>query len=321
MKNHTKYSLIALIIITGCSGCGDKKDDNGSFYIDKDYDFVLGFAVPDEDRTWPTEVFVGRMLDLETDTFTITHCIRDTFLYGQVRRYQGWYRTVFKYHDDAQVIIKSDNQNIQLQYIGYGIYQDVNNELHVEPLKTYTLEVTRPGNRFYSKEVIVPGNIDVTNFNHGDTVTAYPKKETVESLSCIKLYPVIHNVSGYAHLYRHKQSSDGPATDLYAIYASFQNNNQAAPALYEECSQRTYVHFIWEIFAIDSSASRFYRSEGIAAHQDVFDFIDYYDNGNIEKRSSIDAHGADDAIGNFGAYNAVRFEFTVKALRDSCICD
>ncbi|NUM81224.1 hypothetical protein HUU42_10495 [bacterium] len=305
------------LFIAGCKG---DKNDQGSIFVDKDYDFVLGFAVPDEDRLAPTEVFVGRMLDQETDTFTINHIVRDTFLYGQLRGYQGWYRTVFAYHDDAEVLIHSETQTVQLQYVGYGIYQDVNDVLHIEPLKSYTLEVRRPDNRLYTKTVTVPGNLDVTNFNHGDTVTAYPKKRTVESATCIKLYPVIHNISEHAYLYRHKQSNDGPATDLYAIYASFQANS-SAPAQYEECSQRTYQTFGWELLALDSSATIFYRSEGIAANQDVFDMIDYYDNGSIEKRSSLNTHGADDAIGNFGAYNAIRFDFTVKALRDSCQCD
>lgn len=306
-------------VLCGCS-CHEKKIVDSAF-ITKDYDFVLGFAVPDEDRQVPTEIFIGRMLDREPDSITIYHGMQDGFLLFQVQRYQSWYRTAFEYIDDAEVNITSDDQNVGLQYVGFGTYRDIENALHIEPLKKYTLSVARPGKRLYTKEVTVPGNIQITNIAEGDTVISYPKKELPTANICLKLYPIIHNPVPLAHLYRHKESNNGPGLEPDYKSASFHNDNQAIPVLIEPCSDRTYINFNWEILALDSSATKFYRSERIAANKDVFDFLDYYDLGNIENRSSLNTHGADDAIGNFGAYNAVRTHFTAKALRDSCVCD
>lgn len=300
-------------------GCKENKKDNGSLYIDKDYDFVLGFLVPDEDRLTNTEIFVGKMLDKEPVLLDIKG-VQDTFLLNQLLSYQNWYRTVFDYHTDARVYIKSKDQNVELQHISYGTYIDLNNDLHVRQLEKYWLEVHLSDSILLTDTVIVPEDFNLLNFSNGDTVICYPKKETPTSPICWHLYPILHSVPQQTLLYRHKQTNDGPSAIEIYYYASF-SVNQAAPAQYEECSTRTFEQFIWEILALDTSATIFYRSEGIAANKDVFDFLDYYNLGNIEKRNGLITHGNTNAIGNLGAYNALRFSFTVRALRDSCSCD
>jgi hypothetical protein len=105
------------------------------------------------------------------------------------------------------------------------------------------------------------------------------------------------------------------------LSATFQEDGLRAPAIYPLDSLEYFVPFRWKILAFDSSLSIFYQREGLAANQDVFDFLDYWEEqAHVTERSSLDAHGADDVIGNFGAYNALRFDFTVKGLKDSCFC-
>lgn len=312
---------IAAIFLSGCFGC-QKNSEKDSPWLDRDYDFVLGFAIPDEDRIVPTEVFVGRMIDRVPEDITIRDGMQDTFLLKLVQAYQAWYTCSFEYHDSAEVTITSDSQSVLLQPVGYGTYRDTRDELQIAPLGTYILDVRLPNGRHYSKSVTVPGDINVTNFAPGDTLFAQPKRETPTSPICVMLHPITHNTVSFAHLYRHWNWNDGPGEkDPPLIYFNLHPDGQLIPVVSEPCSSQTVQHFDWTILAMDSSASRFYRSEGfIAGNKDVFDLLDYYDYGPIENRSSLNTHGVTDAVGNFGAFNMVRLSFVVKMNLDSCEC-
>lgn len=309
-------------ILGGCN-CNPEKVDESSRFLDHDYDFVLGFAVPDEDRLVLTEIFVGKILDHPVDELYLRG-FQDSFLWEQVQRYYNWYQGEIIYHDDAGVTISSETQSVKLEPVGYGIYRDVNNELHIESLKTYSLEVKRPGNRLYTSDVIVPGDFEVLNVHEGDTIgPVYPKKLFSQPI-CYSGVQLIWDVSSLAQLYRTKTFYDSGTIALgsdvaYVKGASFQNDNIGVNAFYdEENSNDTIRYFDHEIIALDTSASIFYQQEGMGMNPDVAQFLSYWNSGNIEKRSKMNTHGAKDSIGNFGAYNVARIHFWVKARKDSC---
>lgn len=54
------------------------------------------------------------------------------------------------WYEDAEVTISSSSQTIELEHTGFGIYRDVNDELHIETLGEYFLEVKRPGGLIYT---------------------------------------------------------------------------------------------------------------------------------------------------------------------------
>lgn len=69
----------------------------------------------------------------------------------------------------------------------------------------------------------------------------------------------------------------------------------------------------------DSSASRFYQAESpMGLDDDVDDFYTYWNQGPIARRNGMNTHGADDVVGNFSAYNAIRTHFWITARKDSC---
>jgi hypothetical protein len=190
----------------------------------------------------------------------------------------------------------------------------------VIPRQTYSLEVRRPGDKLYTDTVTVPGDFEVTNISPGDTLSGYPKRDRPESGFCYYYQPVIFSPSEGAHLYRIKRSSDRPGGDPYNIDARFTFDNSYAPAIFVDGDNRAYESFKWKVCAFDSSFSKAYQKENLAAFPDVFDFLDYWNYyPRVVERSSIDGHGTD-VIGNFGAYNAFDTYFTVEGLKDSCAC-
>lgn len=309
--------LLALVFSFGCS-CGEK--DNGSYFLDKDYDFVLGFAVPDENRLAPTEVFVGRIIDKEPDEITVQHGFLDTFLLNQVQRYQGWYHFVVKYHDDAEVYISSVSQKIKLVYTGFGVYRDIGNELHIEANKSYELEVIRPHGRYYSQSVLVPGPVQINNITDGDTIgPIFPKEMTAEGFCWQPVFVKWNQVSN-AFLYRGKIKDDSILYIDPTFFADFRNDKTGYNALYNVNNPADSLRFVlWETFAFDSSASIFYQAESpLALNPDVNNFFTYWNQGPIERRNGLNTHGAEDVIGNFGAYTAARIHFWIWAKKDSC---
>lgn len=312
--------LIYFLFILDFLSCSNDKD-KGSYFLDKDYDFILGFAVPDEDRLAPTEVFVGRMIDKVPESITFRSGALDSFLLHQVQRYQGWYHFTLKFHDDAEVSISSEGQKIKLEYRGNGIYRDVNNELHIEPLGTYLLEVKRPGNRLYTQFVTVPGNFDFINIHAEDTVGPIFPKQASDGF-CYALYPIICSWSQGAYLYRAKTSTDveSPFKDKANYYSGFEPDKDAIFISYKsDVLSDTIRSAFWETIAFDSSASRFYQAESpMGLDDDVDDFYTYWNQGPIARRNGMNTHGADDVVGNFSAYNAIRTHFWITARKDSC---
>lgn len=311
---------LALISLVSWSGCSkEEREPINKSLLEKDYDFVMGLAVPDSVREFPTEVFVGRLIAKIPDR-VVWGNIQDTFLMTQVWRVQNTYLAGMEYHDDATVIIKSENQSIALTWVGNGTYRDANNELHIEPLKKYTLEVRR-GNRFYSDETTVPGSMTFTSVAKQDTYDVFVKKEHSSNPSCWGYHPVQWTPSAGAMFYRSRVFYDWPRMGRPSLDASFRAYDAKAIAIVEECSNRTYINTRWTALAFDSTLAIIYQREGLAADQDMFDFLDYWDGYHLKYRSNLNAHGAKDVVGNFGAYNAVSTEFTLRARRDSCVCD
>jgi len=317
--NKNMYAIIpcVLICLIGC----ESRQGNDSYFLDKDYDFVLGFAVPDEDRLVPTEVFVGKMLDLAEEGELPV--MADSFLMEQIKWYHSWYHSKIEWHDDAQVYISSETQRIQLQYVGFGTYRDVNNELNIVPLNKYKLEVYRPNNRYYTSEVIVPGDYDFIELQNGDTLGPFfPHR--LSNKTCLVGVTVPWSVSQRSHMYWMKTFYDTISMTLHGIpyvkAATFDTDILGVNAFYDQSDDSdTLRYFIHQVFAFDTATSRFYQKDGIALNREVDSFLTYWDQTvPIYKRSGLNTHGHDDAIGNFSSYNAARVNFYIWGKKDSC---
>ncbi len=311
-----RYCLVFFALPLLIIAC--KEDDNNGSLIGNRYDLILGFVVPDEDRSGPTEIFVGRLNPFNPDVYD-PEGISDVFLEEQLFKYASVYLAEVTFYDDAEVFITSKDQLVQLQHTGFGIYRDVKNELNIKQLNEYSLTVIRPGDIIYTDEVTVPESIEIININDKDTVTAYPRPTSPNSTDiCVAYFPVKLNSPQAAYLFQSKQSNDGPSTLEYAKYVHF--GDSGAPAIFEFGGPGGFVTFQWEVIALDTSATNAYNPFGtIGLKIEEAEFLDFTrDPANIEKRSSISVNANRRVIGNFGAYTSSSIEFTVKANMDSC---
>lgn len=313
-KNKFFEYCFILILILGC------KDDSGGSLIKHRYDMILGFLVPDEDRIVSTEIFVGQMKPNDPESY-IVQGSQDEFLSEQIFKYVSVYRANITGYDDAEVIITSPGQIVNLEHTGFGIYRDVNNELRVSQLQEYHIEIKRPNGIVYTDKVKIPGEVFVTNISEGDTVIAYPKKDHPSLEFCFALYPLVWNNPIGAHAFLGRSSSNGYGVDsLQVIQDVGFENDRVIPALFDEEGLKDFVNFSYQEFVLDSTATKAYNHFGTTSFSDEAGaFYDFWsDPKNINQRGGITVNKDRRVIGNFGAYNSFRMKFTVMAKRDSC---
>lgn len=323
----TRNIIIALSIFA-LFGCWEKKGDEGSAFLDDDYDFIFGILVPDEDRIGPTEIYVGRILDRDVDHGGPDHItpigefgIQDSFQLAEIWYYQTEYRAPIINIDNATVVVTSNNQSVTFLSVGKGTYRDVNNALHVYANETYTLQAVIEG-KTYTAKTIVPDHVNITNLSEGDTVGTYPKKGSSPDVLCFNFIPVRNTASEHALLFRSKWSYPGRKPLHRLAFASDIDTTFGVVAQADETYPlpEFYQHYKYEIFALDTAMSYAYVSEGVSGKWNIFQFMnDNFYNG-IAKRSNVRGEGKNKAAGTFGSYNAFRMEFTVKLLMDSCQC-
>lgn len=323
MKKVFLAFIQSIVIFSGCIGCFDEHDEKPSLRrkLDKDYEFVIGHVMPDEDRTYPIEVFVGRLLVPRPDTLNNAN-IQETLLKIQLRQFQNEYLSTLSYHDDAQVFITAGDQTIELQYVGRGTYRDIANALHISNLQTCSLKVIRPGGKIYQALVTVPGNISITNVKSGDTIIAYPKKEKVTQNLCFAGPPVYGNDVANAYFYRFQQVDDFFSFDERLVFLTF-TNSFGSPLNLFECTDSYYNHVLWTSTAFDTVLSHAWGlGETTGARDDMIDTVSYWKyDAPITDRSNITDQKGKKIAGYFGSYNSVSINFVVKAMNDSCTCD
>ncbi len=321
MKFYKIAITAILFIITCCFGCDKDKPYEGR--LDKDYELIIAHAVPDEDREFPIEVFVGKLLAVYPDSTDAAN-LQDYMMQIQLRYFVDEYRGLLKYHNDAEVFMTAGTQTVQLQNVGKGTYRDVSNELHISGLQTCSLRVTRPGGHEYRATVKVPDNITITNINPGDTVTVYPKKDTPESSICVGL-PYISGsqvTHGYFYRFRTPFYIDTNQQDLVSLHLT---NKSGIACIINECGD-LITHFNispWTSMAMDTNLSRAWgMRETTGFEPKMIDSLNFWRyQAHITYRSNITDEDGNKIAGYFGAYNSVKTHFVMKALRDSCNCD
>lgn len=307
---------LLLVVLVNCNACSHKEKELYKGFLDRDYDLVIAHAVPDEDRTLPTEVFVGRLVRVVPDSSNGAN-LEDWLMYVQLNNFQQEYYALLEYHDDAVVTISSGGKGVHFTSVGKGTYRDVNNELHLEALGTCTLSVTRPGGISYSAVSRIPGNIDITNISTGDTIVVYPKKETSSMCGDYSKSVSGPEVQG-VYFYRFEMIYNGsPFRYLHST------NTSGIPVIVNECGETEYADISWTSMAFDSVLTRAWGLPELTGFEpgmlDSLNFWKY--TAPITYRSNITDENGDKIAGYFGAYNSVKTHFVMKALKDSCTCD
>ena len=168
MHRNKLYFLI--LIIFSCSSCSKDDHNTGDSLISKEYDAVIGVLAPDTaihfTRGYPTEVFVGRLIPTDIHNVFPVEGMQDSVLWKLMVATRRWYVLYYDYDSTAQVSIQGINQNVQLTYVGKGIYRDVNQQLKVKSLETYTLTVNKQDGRVFTSNTIVPGTIKFDSLGH-----------------------------------------------------------------------------------------------------------------------------------------------------------
>ncbi len=319
MKNL--YLTFFSLLLTCCFGCEKDKPYEGR--LDKDYELIIAHAVPDEDREFPIEVFVGKLLAVYPDSTDAAN-LQGYMMQIQLRSFVDDYRGLLKYHNDAEVFMTAGTQTVKLQNVGKGTYRDVSNELHISGLQTCSLRVTRPGGHEYWATVKVPDNITITNINPGDTVTVYPKKVTPESNSCSNLVWISGPAVAEAYSYRFRRPFylDTNQQDLVSFLLA---NSCGMSCIINECGDQITNYNItpWTSMAMDTILTRAWgMRETTGFEPKMIDSLNFWRyQAHITYRSNITDEDGNKIAGYFGAYNSVKTHFVMKALRDSCTCD
>lgn len=324
MKKPLLIIAISLFWIWAC-----QSDENkGSYWLDKDYDFILGMLVPDEQREYPTEVFVGRLIDYNAvvengpDSTLKVHeiGIQEKFHREQVWFYQQEYLAPMLINNDAHVVIRSENQEVTLTSVGGGGYRDIHDELRIQSGKTYSLEVIMPNGRVYTAQTKVPAQATVDNFETGDTLQAYLLKPTRNAPSCEKwMYGQLNPAEG-ALLYRQRHVSERRPYDTITFHAfDFSTDTLfSVAALVDVDSPDTYISYDYRLMAMDTALSHGYISTGGTLTFPVLVFFEANLYDGIRKRSNI--NGGKSVAGTFGSYSLFHSNFVIHALTDSCHC-
>lgn len=317
MKRFQITILLSFLSIS-CSSCSkDDHHNTGDSLLSKEYDAVIGVLAPDTavhfTRGYPTEVFVGRLIPTDIHNIFAVEGMQDSVLWKLMVATRRWYVLYYEYDSTAQVSIQGINQNVQLTYVGKGIYRDVNQQLKVKSLETYSIIVNKDDGRTFTSTTTVPGDITIDSIGHSpaekDTFAVMPnsnaewsypcKISTVtEPFYCISIVQwsnVLFQV--YAYLFK----------DELAIWGSFLNQTVAPP--YPSISK---LNLKQEIRVINYDLSIFERPNQFSYSARFVIRLDSLDKLPIEQRSNIVSSLEDDDVaGVFGAYNATRKEYVV----------
>lgn len=263
--------------------------------LGKPYDFIAGVLTPDSLRDFPNEIFVGKIFPHEDPP--VQPLCENEILNLVVLAARSYFAIVIG-KDDAKVFVEDENgKKVEFKNVGNGFYRDENNELKVEQLKKYKLEVLYD-NKTYTGETIVPGNFEIKNeISEGDTIEI-PR---VEGDSGGIFYPEFTE-SKNAFLYRiaMQKSEDfflGHSLKAEPGYSGFWFG-ALAPPVYETDLR---------ISAIDSNCAAFYTPGNM--YGGTADFHKWFKERDlipITKRSTI--KGGKNVAGCFGSYNQDKIE-------------
>jgi hypothetical protein len=318
MKTHKIFALVCLLVLTSCQSSSESEE--AQIFLDKPYEtFIAGILTPDTLRSYPQQIFVGRIDPSQNISAPRLSPIGlDTFVNAVLSTTRGVYRADITPYNNAQVfIIDESSQRIEFRHVGNGFYQDDQNRLRVISNRTYRIEVSHNGNVF-TGQTTVPEQVRVSTVHHLDTVrpiildsipdvVAYRRGSYFErgSVSWILEW---NRVRG-AKFFRYELSlNDDPrASGMAHIYA-----NAALCIFSFENTNANIIRQICRVVAIDSAWSSLYEPE------DQFGFFSsevpswwnwFYRQSErkLSDRSTI--RGTGNCAGVFGSYTQHPFTF------------
>ncbi|MCK6543945.1 hypothetical protein L6Q79_14840 [bacterium] len=318
------FGFFIVWVFYGCAGCSEDKKKPYDGRLDKDYDLIIAHAVPDEDRKYPIEVFVGRLLAVYPDSTDAANLL-DFTMQIQLRAYVEDYRGVLTYHDDAKVYMTAGGATVELEHVGKGTYRDVANALHISALEVCSLRVTRPHGKEYKATVRVPDNITITIPLSGDTITVYPKKQTPVSPLCAASASMSGPEVSGAYIYRFRTPYPLDPNDQDLVFLQSKNKSGLAAQRNECVPGDVYDVIPWYVsMAMDTILTRAWgMRETTGFAYDLFDSLTYWRyNAPITYRSNITDEDGRKIAGYFGAYTlSDTISFVIEMKPDSCTCD
>lgn len=306
-KTDLLYPLALLITLSSCF-----KEYNTDSLLQKKYDVVISILAPDTAihyvRNYPVEVFVGRIIPSDIHNIFVIEGMQDSVLMRLMEDTRKWYLIYYEYDVAAKVSIRDSIQNVQLAYVGNGIYRDVNNELNIRSMHTYTLTVEKNDGRTFTSNTTVPGEITIDSINgipsSFDTLYVSPDSKggkdypyRISSISEPFYYIMVSkssnfSITRFAYLFK----------DEIVNIAIFKYLDRPIP----------FVHIKDEIGAINKDFGTFAHPASNYSFSERYGrLLESLENKSISENSNIQGK---DVVGVFGAYNATRKEYVVKAI-------
>lgn len=315
MKHQTHFSplfFISMVFMTSCTSCFKEYPVNS--LLEKEYDVVMAVLAPDTaiqfTRTYPTEVFVGRLIPVNYGNIFHITGVEDPVLYELMLATRQLYFCAYEYDESAEVTISDSVQQVTLTYTGNGIYRDVNRELTILPEHVYELRVKKKSGREASAQTRVPGSISCVEPN--DQYIYLTPDESMGRAITVK---VTNKNDQFYFAWKDKRSNRNVTLTFYGFEDSltpwiFFGKDFDHPIPIES----VYVYI--EARSINHDYGAFHAPYGdFGVSPAFFHQVEksLYD-GDVARKSNVKG---DNIFGVFGAYNATIKNFTAIALWDS----
>lgn len=300
--------LFSIVVLSVSYQSSQKEYNNSDSLLDKEYNAVFSILSPDSGinfkRNYPVEVFVGKMVPTDINNVFFVEGMQDTLLQRLMICTRQWYVVYYEYDSTSQVYISGNNNNVQLTYVGNGIYRDINRELSLIKETTYSLIVNKSDGSTYTSSTTIPNDLWITK-EVSDTIYLMPDSIIrgavysieIETIGNPLYYVQISSISNisfpiYAYLFKNELGNG----------VSFQHDGQPLNTLYVNT----------QILSINSDLGYFDRPCGFSYSSKYLELLTSIEKKTIKEKSNI--HGKD-VVGVFGAFNATTKRYVVKALR------
>jgi hypothetical protein len=303
-----------MMFMTSCTSCFKEYPVNS--LLEKEYDVVMAVLAPDTaiqfTRTYPTEVFVGRLIPVNYGNIFHITGVEDPVLYELMLATRQLYFCAYEYDESAEVIISDSVQQVTLTHTGNGVYRDVNRQLTILPEHIYGLSVKKKNGRQASATTRVPSSIDFLTPKE-DVVYLVPDAPTDMGKSI-----TIRVTNQGDQFYFVNKDTRSNVSFVNSAY-SFQDST--TPWIYfgktlDDKTRIDTVHAQFEMRAINHDYGSFHAPYGdFGVTPEFFHNLEktLYD-GDVARKSNVKG---DDIYGIFGAYNATVKNLTAIALWDS----
>lgn len=295
--------ILTFLIIFSCNSCFKEYSQTDSLLF-KEQDVVFGVLAPDTAvnfiRNYPVEVFVGKIIPTDIKNKFHVEGMQDSVLQRIMICTRKWYITYYEYDSTAQVTINGpDKREVQLQYVGNGIYRDINNKLKIKSNTTYDLNIRKNNGKKYHSSTLIPPSIQIIN-PLLDTIHVVP-----DTHKCA-FYPIYINwIDTPTYCIQIDKRSNFPEP----IFIYLMANELMGFADFQYPPTDTF-YTNTEVRAINDNLANFEHPAGYSFTSRFNDFMRKLETKTISEKSNIEG---ENVVGVFGAYNATRRNFVVIA--------